>query len=172
MTRELGPTRAVAATHPIAVVFALVAANVAIVAFVVGRPEWAPLALAALVAIPILAALVVKLVERPQRGVLLLAALIPLDGLHEIVPYPSGWKEALVLVTLAATAGDHAIVNVCSGRPISVRTLVEAWIAENRWSIDLALGHVPYPDYEPMAFWGDPTKLHRILAQHATTQPQ
>ncbi|HEV3135379.1 MAG TPA: O-antigen ligase family protein [Acidimicrobiia bacterium] len=103
MTRELGPTRAAAATHPIAVVAALVAANVAIAAFVVGRPELAPLALAALVAFPILAALAVKLVERPQRGVLLLAALIPLDGLHEIVPYPSGWKEALVLVTLAAT---------------------------------------------------------------------
>src|ERR1700730_473728 len=103
MTRELGPTRAVAATHPIAVVVALVAANVAIVAFVLGRPEWAPLALAALRAIPLLAALVIKLVERPQRGVLLLAALIPLDGLHEIVPYPSGWEEAVVLVTLAAT---------------------------------------------------------------------
>jgi dTDP-6-deoxy-L-talose 4-dehydrogenase (NAD+) len=84
---------------------------------------------------------------------------------------PAG-DVARALVTLAATAGDHAIVNVCSGRPISVRTLVEAWIAENRWSIDLALGHVPYPDYEPMAFWGDATKLHRILAQHATTQPQ
>jgi hypothetical protein len=103
MTREFRPTRAVAATHPAAAVGALVAANVAIVALVLGHPEWAPLALAALVAVPILAALAVKLVERPQRGVLVLAALIPLDGLHEIVAYPNGWKEALVLVTLAAT---------------------------------------------------------------------
>lgn len=103
LARELGPTRAATAAHPIAIVAALVAANVAIVAFVIGRPDSAPLALAALVALPILAALAVKLVERPQRGVLLLAALVPLDGLHEIFPYPSGWKEALVLVTLAAT---------------------------------------------------------------------
>jgi putative inorganic carbon (HCO3(-)) transporter len=103
ITRDLGPTRAVPATNPVAVVVALVAANVAIIAIVLGRSELAPLALAVLVAVPILAALAVKLVERPQRGILLLAALIPLDGLHEIVPYPSGWKEALVLVTLAAT---------------------------------------------------------------------
>ena len=103
MIREHVSARAIRVPHPIATVLALAAANVAIIAFVFGRPELAPLALAALVAVPILAALVVKLVERPQRGVLVLAALIPLDGLHEIVPYPSGWKEALVLVTLAAT---------------------------------------------------------------------
>jgi hypothetical protein len=71
--------------------------------FVLARPARVALALAGLVAIPIAAALAVKLIERPQRGVLLLAALVPFDGLHEIVSYPVGWKEALVLVTLAAT---------------------------------------------------------------------
>jgi nucleoside-diphosphate-sugar epimerase len=67
------------------------------------------------------------------------------------------------LVSLAMTFRDNGVVNVCSGKPISVRKLVEGWIEENGWSIDLNLGHYAYPDYEPMAFWGDREKLHRCL---------
>jgi hypothetical protein len=54
-------------------------------------------------------------------------------------------------------------VNVCSGQPVSVRAQVERWIAERGWRIAPALGRYPYPDHEPMAFWGDPRKLHRQL---------
>ncbi len=25
------------------------------------------------------------------------------------------------------------------------------------------LGHYPYPDYEPMEFWGDTTKLRQLV---------
>lgn len=55
------------------------------------------------------------------------------------------------------------IVNVCSGIPISVRRLVERWIKENEWSIKLNLGYYPYPDYEPLAFWGKSNKLNEII---------
>jgi dTDP-6-deoxy-L-talose 4-dehydrogenase (NAD+) len=65
------------------------------------------------------------------------------------------------LVSLAMTGSNNGVVNVCSGKPISVRKLVEGWIEENGWSIDLNLGYYPYPDYEPMAFWGDRDKLTR-----------
>lgn len=58
------------------------------------------------------------------------------------------------LVNLALNPKDRGAINVCSGVPISVRRLVESWIKENDWKIELALGHFPYPDYEPMAFWG------------------
>lgn len=58
------------------------------------------------------------------------------------------------LVDLAIDPQDRGAVNVCSGAPISVRRLVENWIKENDWQIELNLGHFPYPDYEPMAFWG------------------
>lgn len=49
------------------------------------------------------------------------------------------------------------------GKPVSVRNLVEGWIAENDWRIKLNLGHHPYPDYEPMAFWGDHHKLDQYM---------
>ena len=67
------------------------------------------------------------------------------------------------LVSLAMTTRDNGVVNICSGKPISVRKLVEGWIRENGWSLDLCLGHYAYPEYEPMAFWGDRDKLNRCL---------
>lgn len=57
------------------------------------------------------------------------------------------------------------IINVCSGRPISVRHLVEDYILKKKASMNLALGHYPYLDYEPLAFWGDTTILHRVTGQ-------
>lgn len=44
--------------------------------------------------------------------------------------------------------------NICSGRPISIRRLVEERIKERSADIVLNLGYYPYSDYEPMAFWG------------------
>lgn len=70
---------------------------------------------------------------------------------------------AKYLVALAMIERDCGTVNVCSGIPISVRKLVEGWIEENGWSINLNLGYYNYPDYEPMAFWGDNTKIKNLL---------
>lgn len=49
---------------------------------------------------------------------------------------------------------ESGIFNVCSGEPISIRKLVENRIQERQSSIKINLGYYPYPDYEPMAFWG------------------
>ena len=49
----------------------------------------------------------------------------------------------------------EGIFNICSGKPISVRRLVEERIKERHASMTLNLGYYPYPDYEPMAFWGE-----------------
>jgi dTDP-6-deoxy-L-talose 4-dehydrogenase (NAD+) len=53
-------------------------------------------------------------------------------------------------------SGTAGTFNVCSGKPVSIRRLVEQRIAELGARIDMNLGHYPYPDYEPMAFWGEP----------------
>lgn len=66
---------------------------------------------------------------------------------------------AASLVALALRQADIGVVNICSGKPVSVRTLVEGWLQENGWNMELDLGHYGYPDYEPMAFWGDRSKL-------------
>jgi dTDP-6-deoxy-L-talose 4-dehydrogenase (NAD+) len=67
------------------------------------------------------------------------------------------------IVKLALLKSDVGVVNVCSGRPVSIRRLVKTWIKENHWNIDLNPGYYPYPDYEPLAFWGDKTKLDNLI---------
>lgn len=57
----------------------------------------------------------------------------------------------------------NGIFNCYTGQPISIRQLVENRIAERNTKIRLNLGYYPYPDYEPMAFWGDGRKMQKIL---------
>ena len=75
------------------------------------------------------------------------------------------------LCTLATLGQDIGPINICSGKPISVRRLVETWIREYGWKIELNLGHYPYPDYEPMAFWGKTDKLSTIISIADAVQP-
>jgi dTDP-6-deoxy-L-talose 4-dehydrogenase (NAD+) len=67
------------------------------------------------------------------------------------------------LVNLALAQIDCGSINICSGRPISVRSLVEGWARDHDWNVSLELGRFPYPDHEPMAFWGSNRKLTRVL---------
>lgn len=86
-----------------------------------------------------------------------------MSGGEQLRDYLPAREAARCLVALAEKRADLGVVNVCSGRPISVRGLVEGWIRDNGWPISLNLGRYPYPDYEPMAFWGDRARLDGIL---------
>lgn len=74
-------------------------------------------------------------------------------------------QAADLLVRIALNHADLGTINVCSGRGKSVRALVEEWIAASGSQIKPNLGHYPYPDYEPLAFWGNADKLRRIVGQ-------
>jgi nucleoside-diphosphate-sugar epimerase len=89
--------------------------------------------------------------------------LFNMSGGEQLRDYLPINEVAKYLVYLATMMRDDGIINVCSGKPISVRKLVEDWITKNGWSIDLNLGYYPYPNYEPMAFWGDCYKLDQCL---------
>lgn len=67
------------------------------------------------------------------------------------------------LVDLACREAGAGVVNVSSGTPTSVRSLVEGWRESLGAPMRLALGHYPYPTYEPMAFWGRNDKLKRCV---------
>ena len=77
-----------------------------------------------------------------------------MSGGEQLRDYLHVNEVAKQLVKLALAQQDIGATNVCSGEPISVRRLVEQWKRENCWEIDFNPGHFPYPDYEPMAFWG------------------
>lgn len=81
------------------------------------------------------------------------------EQLRDYLPVETVARE---LADLAIARCDAGVMNLCSGTPISVRRLVEQWIGENQWRISLNLGHYPYPDYEPMAFWGEKNRLDKL----------
>ncbi len=72
-------------------------------------------------------------------------------------------KVAQYLCYMALQKNVEGVVNCCSGKPISVRRLVENYISKRDANISLNLGFYPYPEYEPMAFWGSTKKLQTLL---------
>ena len=87
-----------------------------------------------------------------------------MSGGEQLRDYLPVQQVASYLVELALRRPDAGTVNICSGKPISVRSLVEQTLALNSWDIKLDLGRYPYPEYEPMAFWGKDAKLRALLA--------
>jgi dTDP-6-deoxy-L-talose 4-dehydrogenase (NAD+) len=102
-----------------------------------------------------------KLKEAVLRG----DKVFNMSGGEQLRDYLPVEEVARQIVRLAMARREIGATNICSGKPISVRRLVEQWLLENKWNIELNLGHYPYPDYEPMAFWGDRHRLDANLEQ-------
>lgn len=87
----------------------------------------------------------------------------PMSGGQQIRDFLPVEEVARLIVDLALTRADMGAVNICSGQPVSVRSLVEQWLLEAGTDMRLDLGRFPYPDYEPFAFWGSIGKRERLL---------
>jgi nucleoside-diphosphate-sugar epimerase len=55
------------------------------------------------------------------------------------------------------------IINCCSGKPITIKDLVKNHLKKRNKKIKLNLGYYPYNKYEPLNFWGDNTKLKKVI---------
>lgn len=88
-----------------------------------------------------------------------------MSGGEQLRDYLSVEKAAEYIVKIAMQNKVHGIINCCSGVPVSIRKLVEDYLEEKQRSIRLNLGYYPYPDYEPLTFWGDINKLETIFKE-------
>lgn len=86
-----------------------------------------------------------------------------MSGGEQLRDYLPVEKVAEYIVKIADQDKVCGIINCCSGKPISIRKLVEDYLKKKQKSIHLNLGYYPYPDYEPMVFWGDDKKLKLAL---------
>jgi len=77
-----------------------------------------------------------------------------MSGGEQLRDYLRVEEMAADIVDISLKNDFNGILNCCSGTPISIRSLVENYLKENNKEIILNLGYYPYPDYEPMAFWG------------------
>ena len=85
--------------------------------------------------------------------------MTPGDQLRD---YLAVQDAALRLVLLLEHPECDGPTNICSGRPISIRRLVEDYIAARGAQVRLNLGHYPYSPFEPLAYWGDKSKFETI----------
>jgi dTDP-6-deoxy-L-talose 4-dehydrogenase (NAD+) len=92
-------------------------------------------------------------------------ARFPMSAGEQLRDYLPVERVAELLVELAMRAPDAGIVNICSGVPVSVRSLVEHWATARNSAIVPELGRYSYPDHEPMAFWGSAARRIAILGE-------
>lgn len=90
-------------------------------------------------------------------------AAFNMSGGEQLRDYLPVEDVALRTVALLEHPGCDGVVNICGGEPISVRRLVERHLANRGAKIRLNFGHYPYSNDEPMAFWGDASRLAAIL---------
>lgn len=83
------------------------------------------------------------------------------DQLRDYMPVS---EVASTIVKLIGCPKIDGVINCCSGKPTSIIDLVKRRCEEKNSTISLNRGYYPYPDYEPMAFWGVSDKLNEIDA--------
>ena len=83
------------------------------------------------------------------------------DQLRDYLPVE---KVAQNVVKIALQSRVEDAINCCRGAPISIRQLAENYLTARGVQMKLNLGVFPYPDYEPMAFWGDTRKLNLAIS--------
>lgn len=86
------------------------------------------------------------------------------DQLRDFLPIE---EVARIIAEIALREDAMGVINVCSGRPTSIRDLAQSWVEELGATITLNFGRLPYSPQEPMDFWGDRRKLDSILADDA-----
>lgn len=89
----------------------------------------------------------------------------PMSGGEQLRDFLPADQMGEYIADLAVQDEVLGIINCCSGVPRSVRGVVEDYLAASGKEIALELGHYPYPDYEPMAFWGSTAKLSSVVAK-------
>ncbi|MDR1891727.1 MAG: NAD(P)-dependent oxidoreductase [Oscillospiraceae bacterium] len=60
----------------------------------------------------------------------------------------------------------NGIINVCSGKPMTLAERVEQFIRENEYHIRLEYGAFPDRPYDSPGIWGDTEKLDEILKEY------
>jgi len=91
-------------------------------------------------------------------------ATFPMSGGEQVRDYLEVSELAQAIAKATLQSEVSGTINVCSGKPITVRALVEQHIASRGSSIEPEFGQFPYPSHAPMEFWGDTARLTQALS--------
>jgi len=105
-----------------------------------------------------------SLIPQLKEAIRTKSASFKMSGGEQIRDYLHISEVSEYLSRIALQNDVDGIINCCSGKPITVRKFIENYMMTQGMDIKLELGFYPYTDYEPFAFWGDCTKLNKILS--------
>lgn len=72
------------------------------------------------------------------------------------------------MIAVASTQEEESgIINVCTGKPMTLAERVEKFIGDNHFDITLQYGAFPDRPYDSPGIWGDAEKINRIMAKHS-----
>ena len=103
-----------------------------------------------------------SLLSQLQKALDEKAAVFNMSGGEQLRDYLPVEKVAEYIVKIALQDKVSGIINCCSGKPVSVKQLVQNYLQQQHATIHVNFGYYPYTDYEPMAFWGDDTKFKTV----------
>ena len=72
---------------------------------------------------------------------------------------------AKMIATASVQDEYDGIINVCTGKPMSLADRVEKFIADHRFDIKLKYGAFPDRPYDSPGVWGDATKIEQIMSK-------
>ncbi len=105
--------------------------------------------------------LIPQLEQALERG----DAVFNMSGGEQVRDFLPVEQVAEYIVCAALQQRITGVINCCSGQPVTVKQFIGDYLAARGKSIQLNTGYYPYPDYEPMRFWGDPSRLQQCLRQ-------
>ena len=106
-----------------------------------------------------------SLFEQLRRAIANGDAIFPMTSGEQLRDYLPVEIAASYISEIACQRDHLGVINCCSGQPVSVRRLVEEAIKTGGSQLKPLFGSLPYADYEPIAFWGDNTRLTEILSE-------
>lgn len=70
---------------------------------------------------------------------------------------------ARMIVAASIQSEINGIINVCTGKPVSLAEQVEKYIKDNGFDIKLEYGKFPDRPYDSPGVWGDATEINKIM---------
>ena len=67
-------------------------------------------------------------------------------------------------IMYASVQSDYnGVINVCTGKPMSLADKIESYIKEHNMNIKLEYGAFPDRPYDSPGVWGDPEIINKIM---------
>ena len=68
-----------------------------------------------------------------------------------------------IVISILIKSNKSDVINICSGRPVSLKNLVKKWLKKKKYKLKVNYGYYKNSINEAQNFWGSTHKLKKIL---------